>query len=195
MRINEIAANAASNDQFIELYNSTTSPVNLDGCAIQTNHSSTTTALLPDIELMPDDYISVYIKDTNLTLTKTTSGSVYLLSSDLVTELDSITYSNVSAASFWSNFDDQWRQTYSITPNAQNIWTEHPECSEGYYRNLETGNCNKTTASTAALSDCGAGKYRSPDTNRCKSLEALATALTPCDSEQYRNPDTDRCRN
>jgi hypothetical protein len=194
LRLNEVAANVSSEDQFIELHNPTSHSVQLAGCALQTNRSASATFVFDDEWLPSGSQIAVYVKDTELTLTKTTSGTVYLLSSDLKTEIDSVAYEDLAGESSYSLVGETWISSYAFTPNATNVWAQYPECSEGYARNLETGNCNKLVQAQAALDDCGPGKYRSPDTNRCRSLEALATALTPCDTGQYRNPETNRCR-
>lgn len=194
LTLSEIAANVATEDQFIEVYNATNGPLELGGCVIQTNRSATTSFLFSDQVLQTGQHLSVYIKDTKLTLTKTTTGTVYLLSSDLMNEQDSVTYAELKESTSWASVNGTWTQTYQLTPGHSNVWMEYPECDAGYYRNPDTGNCNKMAATGSTLADCGVGKYRSPDTNRCRSLEALATALTPCDAGQYRNPETNRCR-
>ena len=194
VRLNEIAANVATEDQFIELYNPTVSDIDLTGCVLQTNRSKTAIYTFSQTQLASGSYTTVYIKDTSLTLTKTTSGTVYMLSSDLLTEVDTVAYANLNETTSWMNLEGVWMQSYVVTPNAENSYQQYPTCEDGYYRNAETGNCNKQAANESTLADCGPGKYRSPDTNRCRSLEALATALTPCDEGQYRNPETNRCR-
>ena len=194
LRLSEVAANAAAEEQFIELHNPTSSSIDLKGCALQTNRSTSATYVFGEEWLAPDNYVAVYIKDTSLTLTKTTSGVVYVLSSDLGSEVDSAGYDDLDEASSYSMIDGEWLQTFMVTPNSMNVWKQYRDCAVGYARNLDTGNCNKLAQTTSSLDDCGPGKYRSPDTNRCRSLEALATALTPCDEGQYRNPDTNRCR-
>lgn len=194
LKLSEIAANVATEDQFIEIHNPTSSNIDMTGCTLQTNRSKTAKFTFATMTLLPDSYVTVYVKDTELTLTKTTSGTVYLLSSDLLNEVDAASYSDLKESTSWVSVDGAWAQTYMITPNAENSVEQYPPCADEYFRNLETGNCNKVTETKSVLTDCGPGKYRSPDTNRCRSLEALATALTPCDAGQYRNPDTNRCR-
>lgn len=194
LRLSELGANLETDDQFIELYNPSSSAIDVTGCALQTNRSSVASFVLGRGLLDPGKFITVYVKDTGLTLTKTTSGTVYVLSSDLKDEADSATYDDLKEGTSNALIDGIWKQTYLPTAGTTNVWLEYPSCADGYVRNLETGNCNKQESTAGALDDCGLGKYRSPDTNRCRSLEALATALTPCDSGQYRNPETNRCR-
>lgn len=193
LRITEIAANVASEKQFVELYNPNDTELDVTGCVIMTNRSSAG-HVVHNTKLEAYARMTVYIGDTDLTLTKTTSGTVYLLSSDLTTEVDQVAYSDLKETTSWAEIDGVWLQTYAVTPGAANLAQAFPACDDGYVRNLDTGNCNKITAQDGTIADCGPGKYRSPDTNRCRSLEALATALTPCDIGQYRNPETNRCR-
>lgn len=194
LSVNEIAANAANEGQFIEIINRSDVAIELGGCLLQTNRSTTATYVFESETLAPMALKTIFIKDTALTLTKTTTGSVYTLSSDMSTETDAVSYADLKENTSFSMVDGTWVATYSITPGGRNVWQRYPACEDGYARNLETGNCNKIVQPETTLADCGVGKYRSPDTNRCRSLEALATALTPCDAGQYRNPETNRCR-
>ncbi len=190
--ISEIAANVASEDQFIEVSNIGTSAINLLGCALQTNRSQTSSFVFSDVTLRPAEYMTIYVRDTPLTLTKTTSGSVYLLTSDLADEIDLVSYADLSENTSWALIADDWKQTFTVTPNQSNVWLEYQLCAEGMVRNTDTGMCNKITV-TASLSDCGIGKYRSEETNRCRSFEEISS-LSPCDTDQYRSPETNRCR-
>lgn len=191
--VSEIAANVASEDQFIEIMNTTDMDLLLDGCVIQTNRSTTNNYVLSG-NIAPKAVQAIYIKDTPLTLTKTTSGTVYLLSSDLKTEIDSASYADMAENTSLVLIDNTWLQTYAITPNAFNVWQEFALCEDGYVRNLETGYCNKIQV-TDVQTSCGDGKYRNPETNRCKTIEtASSSLLIPCASNQVRNPETNRCR-
>lgn len=189
--ISEIAAN--TDNQFIELHNITDQAINLEGCLLQTNRSQTAFAL-PATHLEAGADHAIYIGDTDLKLTKTTTGTVYLLSSDGVFETDSRTYANLASGTAWAWFGESgWRQTYTLTPAATNIYTEYPPCQDGYERNTQTGRCRKVdTAST--LAPCKEGQYRSEETNRCRSIAAAANTLKPCADDQFRNPETNRCK-
>jgi len=192
LMISEIAANVAADKQFIELYNPTSLPIILDGCLLQTNRSTTKSYALSGT-LQPGGYVSILVSTTGLTLTKTTTGTVYLLSSDGKEEMDARSYDGLAAETSWAWFgESDWRQTFSATPGQANVWQKFLPCDPGYERNLETGRCRKIVVESAP-EDCGPGKYRSPETNRCRKVEA-ADVLTPCKSGQYRNPETGRCR-
>jgi len=194
LTISEIAANVATEDQYIELRNDLGSPLDLTGCALQTNRSTTTQYVFGAEQLAPGAFRTVYVKDTGLTLTKTTTGTVYVLSSDLMTETDAVSYENLDENTAWAKVSGDWVQTYAVTPNAENVAQQYPACDAGYVRNVETGFCNKVQESSGQLADCGIGKERNPDTNRCRSIVSTATLLTPCAPNQERNPATNRCR-
>jgi hypothetical protein len=193
--INEIAANVATEDQYVELFNPSDTPIDLTGCIIQTNRSSTSQYVFTNEMLAPSAYRTVYIKDTGLTLTKTTIGTVYILSSDGMVESDSVTYENLAENTAWARVAGDWVQTYAITPATDNAWEQYPPCETGYVRNLDTGLCNKVTVTAVPIAiDCGVGKERNPDTNRCRSIISTSSLLTPCAANQERNPETNRCR-
>ncbi len=189
--ISEIGANR--DDQFIEIYNLTDNVVDITGCQVQTNRSTTKSYVFGSETIGPGAYRVVMIKDTSLTLTKTTTGVVYLLSSDGKIETDSQAYSTLSSGTSWARFGDEWRQTYSSSPGGANINQAYLPCDDGYVRNEATGRCNKI-AVAIALGDCGEGKYRSEETGRCRSIPA-ESVLTACKLGQYRSEETNRCRN
>lgn len=190
--ITEIHANTAA-DQFVELHNQSNLSVDMTGCMLQTNRSATSRHVFADHIVHSGEYVVVYIKDTPLTLTKTTTGTVYLLSSDAAHEIDTQTYANLTVDKSWSRFDDGWSQTYSVTPGEPNRALPYLSCSDGYYRSDTTGRCNKIVEVTATT-DCGDGKYRSEETGRCRQIPT-ASVLAACKLGQYRSEETNRCRN
>lgn len=213
--INEIAAN--NNQQFIELKNSSSSAINVLGCQLQTNRSETAIFSLGNVTLAPGAFLVVKISDTDLTLTKTTSGKVYLLSSDGQTEINEIDYANLKPDTSFASFDDGWKQTYAVTPGVENVYEQFLPCADGYERSLTTGNCNKIAAAAVpkicdvgyflneqtnrcnknpiadSLTPCATGSVRNIETNRCNKI-TQPTALIPCDVGSVRNPETNRCR-
>ena len=193
--------------------------LNAFGCQLQTNRSQDISYVFGDQVLAGGEFTIVRIAQTKLSLTKTTSGTVYLLSSDGLTEVDARSYENMSEKSSFALVDGIWRQTFAVTPGGVNIHEQYLPCEMGYERNVDTGRCNKiAVATTAAVCDideyrnpetnrcrklasgtstlvsCKEGQYRSPETNRCRSLDAASTELKPCVTGQERNPDTNRCR-
>lgn len=190
LKISEVAANL--DEQFIELYNSSGEDLMLGGCKVQTNRSSEAFTFDDNAILEANNFVVVLIADTNLTLTKTTSGIVYVVSSDGLVEADTIDYSNLAKGTSWSLVSQLWLQTYTLTPGSENIYTQYPPCEDGYWRNLETGRCNRTIE-PVMLADCGEGRERNPDSGRCRNIPSLSQ-LSPCREGQYRSEETNRCR-
>ena len=187
-RLNEIAANVTN--QFVEIVNSGETSASLGGCKIQTNRNSKI-YIFGDVQLEGGEIISIEISETDLTLTKTTKGKVYFLS-EADEEVDAAEYENLKAETSWSRFEDIWKQTYAVTQNEANIFTEFAPCEAGYERNLETGKCKKIVTETE-LATCAVNQYRNPETGRCKKYETEAV-LAACAANQYRNPETGRCK-
>jgi hypothetical protein len=147
-----------------------------------------------DENLSPNALKIIKIADTDLTLTKTTTGAVYLLTSDGQDEIDSVQYENLAKNTSWSLIDGEWMQTYAVTWGGVNNMQQFPTCQAGYFRNFETGLCNKNPE-PEILKPCAEGQYRSAETGRCRKLEsATTTILTPCQEGYERNPLTNRCR-
>lgn len=190
VHISEIAANVPR--QYIEIVNSSDEAVSLAECLIMTNRHQANHAMLPELVLEPQGHFVVYIDETTLKLTKSTSGTVYLLASDGETEVESVYYEDLSADTSWSKFEDGWRQTYILTPGQKNEYAQYAACQVGYVRNLDTGRCNKVVE-PAGLTDCGEGRERNPATGRCRNIPT-ASELAPCREGQYRSEETNRCR-
>ncbi len=191
LHLSEIGANR--DEQFIEIHNPTDHAIDGTGCQLQTNRSVSAAFIFSDDTIEAGGYRTINIKDTVLTLTKTTTGTVYLLSSDGATEVDGQTYSNLASGTSWARFADGWRQTYAPTPGSDNSDMVFLPCAEGYVRNETTSRCNKMVSEVAPI-DCGEGKYRSEETGRCRVIPA-ASVLAACKLGQYRSEETNRCRN
>lgn len=183
---------AGLDEQFIELYNPTDMSLTLNGCTLMTNRTNATFVLTSG-KLASRAYAVVSIDETDLTLSKTTNGTVYLLSEDMNTEVDVIDYMAPDEETSWALIDGEWLQTYTVTAGAANSYAKYPPCDVGYYRNTDTGRCNKI-AVEPELAPCDEGEYRNPVTNRCRKIGSGDTTLKPCAAGQYRNPETNRCK-
>jgi hypothetical protein len=191
LRLSEIAANHSP--QFIELVNRTTKVLDISGCQLQTNRSQTASYVFADdTHLAAGEYVTIAISSTDLSLTKTTNGTVYLLNSEGSLEVDARNYDNLDDNTSLALVGGKWLQTFTVTPGGPNEYTQYPACQIGYIRNEATGRCNKQSIATA-LTPCLSTQYRSKETNRCRNNVSLSTAK-PCAANQYRNPATNRCR-
>lgn len=193
LKLSEIAAN--HDPQYIELYNASLATITVSGCQIQTNRSTTASYVFADNEqLASGQHKAVMVSDTELTLTKTTTGTVYVLNSDGTSEVDAREYSNLDEGTALARVDGTWQQTFDLTPGEANRAMQYPPCELGYERNLLTGRCNKKIVAVAAIAPCPDGKYRNPATNRCKTIVTSEDELAACAPGQYRNPATNRCK-
>ena len=190
LMLSEIGANLDA--QFIEMQNTNDSDLNIKDCRLMTNRSNTKFFAFENETLAPNAFKIINISETDLTLTKTTKGTVYLLNSEGSNETDSVNYENLKQNTSYAKINGVWRQTYAMTPGNLNLMQEFPACDDGYFRNLETGKCNKIIE-PATLKACEEGYFRNPETGRCKKI-TIENALAPCPEGQYRNPETNRCR-
>ncbi|HCR55928.1 TPA: hypothetical protein DIV49_03065 [Candidatus Saccharibacteria bacterium] len=192
LRLSEIAANV--DQQFIEVVNTSNTNYDVSGCQLQTNRSQTASFVFPENTMLPaNGYATIDIATTELELTKTTEGTVYVLNSDGTVEVDARSYQDLDENTSLSLVGGTWLQTFTITPSETNAYTEYPPCETGYERNFETGRCNKIEVATS-LTPCLPTQYRSEETNRCRNIVSTSTSLTPCKPGQTRNPLTNRCR-
>ncbi len=191
LRVNEIAANVTR--QYIELVNTSGRHLSIDACMVQTNRS-TYKYQLPELMLAPSELYVLTIEDTGLMLTKSTTGSVYLLASDGETEIGNVQYADLSVDTSWSYIDAVWKQTYDLTPGSVNTHAQYPRCEVGYERNVQTGRCRLVSTVTRALVACRDDQYRSEETNRCRAIAPAGRTLVPCKEGQYRSEETNRCR-
>ena len=178
-------------EQFIELYNSSTEPINLLKCQILYKNKSYSL----DGELSPNGYY-VY-QNPDLILTKDpTSYNQYALkyaSGDIFYEM--ILPHGQKKGTSYAIFDanspgEQWLRTYAITSGAENIYQEFQSCGEGKVINPETGNCIKEEIDSEIT--CPEGKYLNSLTGRCKTIPTVKT--TTCKEGYYLNPSTGRCK-
>lgn len=185
----------AQSEQFIELYNPSSSTVLLDGCALR--YKNKTYALSGTIAA--DSYFAFYPNDRfSLTKNPTTSNQVDLIDANgqVVDELI-YPHGQKKTTSYAKFYDptgaEVWYTTYARTPGASNEYQEFRTCTDGKVINPLTGNCVKATSSSEA-EPCPAGKYRNPLTGRCKNIEDTSSTLKPCAEGYERNPETNRCR-
>lgn len=192
LRLSEIGANLASDKQFIELYNEKETPLNLKDCQLRTNRSQTKAIVFADENLPAHAYKMITIAGSGLTVTKTTTGTIYLLDS-ASNEIESVEYDGLPVDTSYSFIEGAWQVSYLPTPLLANQLMKYPPCDEGYYRNETTGRCNKGAILTATLQTCDPGEYRSPETGRCRKI-IVEAAKAPCKEGQYRSEETGRCR-
>lgn len=198
----------SQSEQFIEFFNPTAEPIDMDGCKISYKNKKY------DLSgSVPSGGYYAYYPNSQFSLTKNPTNPLVLAVIDTDGEaVDEISYPNgqKKSTSFAKIFDsdggESWQITYATTPGSENVYQKFRSCEEGKIINEATGNCVKATtlkdataavlksSTSAALAPCPEGKYRNPLTNRCKSIETASTSLKECAEGYERNPETNRCR-
>ena len=203
LHLNEIQSYAENDEQFIELYNASSQPIDLGYCYVAKSQDDADKAYAMDHEtLKPGEFYTQYLNDDDgvgLKLNER-SGKVVLFDGDRRTEVDKESYSSMKEDTSWAlGGDDSWHMTYTVTPGEPNEINELKPCEEeGYERNPITNRCTKSVESTdsskwlasllgfstdeslssSTLTPCKEGYYRNPETNRCKKIEPISSAST-----------------
>lgn len=207
LRLNEIQSYAENDEQFIELYNASSQPIDLGYCYVAKSQDDADKAYAMDHEtLKPGEFYTQYLNDDDgvgLKLNER-SGKVVLFDGDRRTEVDKESYSSMKEDTSWAlGGDDSWHMTYTVTPGEPNEINELKPCEEeGYERNSKTNRCTKSAESTdnsnwlaallgfstdeslssSTLTPCKEGYYRNPETNRCKKIESISSTSTTSSS-------------
>ena len=191
VRLNEIGAHTA--DQFIEVVNASSQPVQLAGCRVGTNRQAKLYAF-DQRQLQPGQLLSLSVAQMQLTVSKQ-KGTVYLLDA-AGQEIDEAAYTALAEGASWSLIDGTWQQTFAPTPGKANQYKKYPDCHAGMTRDEATGRCRSIAGATKAKlqKPCAEDQFRNPKTGRCKKIAADDAVLKQCAEGFERNPKTKRCR-
>ncbi len=179
-------------EQFIELYNSGSEQILLDGCQIRYKNKSYALSGI----VKPEEYYVYYPTEFNLTKNPTNQNTLEIIDTDgmVVYEMSYPNGQRKGTAYAMIGYDEKgeeiWRVTYAPTPGSPNNYQEYRTCEAGKVINETTGNCVKVTEVTEKV--CKEGYYLFLLTGRCRKIET-ATAKT-CKEGYYLNPETGRCR-
>ena len=183
---------SSKSEQFIELYNSSTGVVNLDGCKVR--YKNKKYVLSGVVE--PEGYYVYYPTAFSLTRNPTNSNLLEIIDTDEVV-VDTLEYLNgqrKGAAYALIGYDEHggeiWKTTYAPTPGAPNNYQEFKTCENGKVLNQVTGNCVKVTSVSEKI--CKEGYYLNILTGRCKKSTVASTKT--CKEGYYLNPETGRCK-
>ena len=177
-------------DQFIEIHNPTEAEVSLEMCVLQVQTRVYQFGVGDTINA--GAYLAINPGAVGTSLARTTAGEVRLLSSagELIDGMKYSTPREDRSAIRDGEGSVVW--TLSPTPGKSNKYVPYLPCEAGYWRNEETGRCNKE-AEAIVSTDCGEGRERNPATGRCRNIPG-PRELTPCRDGQYRSEETNRCR-
>ena len=179
-------------EQFIELHNTSTEEMKLDGCKIRyKNKKHILSGVVP-----ADGYLAYRPEGFSLTKNPVNLNEIELIDADEKI-LDSLIYMNgqkKGTALALLGYDERggelWRATYKPTPGEPNHYQEYKTCEAGKILNQETGNCVKATSVTTKI--CKDGYYLNILTGRCNKKKEETE--TKCKEGYYLNPETKRCR-
>ncbi len=205
IKITELLPNVASTDtgnEYIELYNPNDHQVDLSGYKLTLNSATPKDFTFSSQLINPFSFIAFSDTFTKIVLPNTSASiSLTAPAGNIVDTTD--LYANPGDDQSWSLINDNWQYTNQPTPNSDNkVSTEETEltddveiqpCSDGKYRNPETGRCRNIATLVSELLPCAEGQERNPATNRCRAA-ASSSNLVACKEGQERNPDTNRCR-
>ena len=183
---------SVKSEQFIELYNSSSEQILMDGCSVRYKNKNY------DLKgiLKAEHYFIYRPVEFSLTKNPTNKGTIELIDTDgkIIDRLDYPNGQKKGTAYAMIGFDDKgeeiWRTTYAPTPGEANNFQEFKTCEIGKVINKETGNCVKITSVTEKI--CGEGQYLNILTGRCK--KATSNSETICKEGYVLNPETRRCR-
>ena len=183
----------SKSEQFVELFNSGSEQVLLDGCKLRYKNKNYDLSGM----MKPEGYLAYFPRDFSLTKNPTNKNTLELIDVDGTT-LDTLNYFNgqrkgtaYAMIGFDSAGEEVWKTTYAPTPGAGNVYQEYKTCEEGKVINEETGNCVKVVSVTAKT--CPEGQYLNILTGRCRKI-AQETAKKDCKEGYYLNPETNRCK-
>ncbi len=107
-------------DEYIELFNPNSEPVNLSGYKLQSGLNSTYSYVLGDLTLQPGEYYAISRKDSKLTLSNSSSKAT-LLDPDGTVLSEAEPYEKSYQAMSWQLYNGIWQWSSSPTPSAQNV--------------------------------------------------------------------------
>jgi hypothetical protein len=217
--VNELLPDAEGSDagnEFVELYNPTTTDINLADYKVRVGPNLEKIISFPAGAIVPSlGYASFSNSQMAYTLVNTTSSVQLEHKGQLIGQ--PVTYANPATGASWALIAGNWEYTTTPTPGTMNQASSVSvnsansansadasddasavlkPCAANQYRSLETNRCRLiATSTTATVTPCKVGQYRNPETNRCRSVAADTPTATECKIGQERNPETNRCRN
>ena len=179
-------------EQFVELYNSSSEQILMDGCKIK--YKNKTYSLNGMVK--PEEYFVYYPKEFNLTKNPNNINTLELIDTD-GTVVYKMSYPNgqrkgtvYARIGYDASGKEVWRVTYAPTPGEPNNYQEFKTCEIGKVLNEATGNCVKVTNVTEKV--CEEGYFLNILTGRCNKIKT--TSEKTCKEGYYLNPETNRCR-
>lgn len=196
--ISEILPNPAGSDtgqEYIEIFNETSEPVDLTGCILKVGNAQ---------QVLSGAIDPGYKVFYGLNLPNAAGGEVLFITN---TTSSSVVYpADMKDNEAYGLIDGLWHRGLAPSPGAMSVLpvqeTEEPTtslpslkpCAPGKYRNPATNRCKNIETASSTLKPCQPDQIRNPETNRCRKISSTASTLKPCAPDQVRNPATNRCK-
>ena len=108
--------------EFVELYNPTSTDVDLVGYTLQTGLSFSYSYVFSSLMLPAHTYLALYAPTTKVTLSNTSGGARILAPNGEVIYATE-TYEKAPTGQSWANDNGTWSWTTTVTPDAANVIT------------------------------------------------------------------------
>jgi len=119
--IDPVSPQTDAKNEFIELYNPSSTAVDLKGYKLKTGSNFHDSYTLPETTIGPGGYSVFYSAQTKLALTNSGGAAEILDPSGNVVDV-SATYDGSLPGLSFSRFDDGWQWTEDLTPGALNVF-------------------------------------------------------------------------
>jgi hypothetical protein len=118
--VNPMTPLTDANDEFIELFNPTDSPINLAGYTIRAGSKFHSYYVLPSTTLASGAYAAFYSAQTNVSMPNTGGAVEVLDPSGMVVDVTPA-YGAAPDGQAWARFDDGWHWTLQTSPGQPNV--------------------------------------------------------------------------
>ena len=145
---NPIAPQTDALDEFVELFNPSDEPIDLDGYTIQTGTKFTYRFVIKDATIEPHNYLVFTSGETNLALSNT-SGDARLLDSTGSVVASITSYSDAPEGQAWALINGSWKWTTTPTAGAtNNLTAPAPKVAKAATKTAKAKKKTKTAAKT-----------------------------------------------
>lgn len=153
-------------DEFIELHNLSSNPVNLKDYTLQSGSNFSYSYKFPEFVLQPHAYEAFLVTQTHLLLSNTAGNSRLLDPAGKVVS-QATAYGSAEAGYAWALVEDIWQWTTGSTPGAPNSVGNSPAESSSIIKSTKT---TKSTTKATAKST----KPTAPETKAVRSSKKSA---------------------
>ncbi len=169
-----------TNDEFIEIYNSGSETVNLEGYVLQTGLTYNHSMVLSTLQIAPGQYIALPSSETKLSLSNSGSRARIVGPSGRVIFETPAYESAKTGQSFSIDSTGNWQWTSHVTPGASNVISQPVVTTKPSTTKPKTSSVSsKKTASAKSSSKSGSTKSTSPKAEKSSTDTFSSTTKSP----------------